>query len=111
MQICRWVLVRMSSNFGLTGCSVVNSEQKKARECSHGATYLYQFTRLFIFLMILLISVAFVWSVAVMEGQNVIMKETVIFTEEKVQIFLKLFNVSKEQIHAFDALFRLDKST
>ena len=111
LKLCRWVSVNMPLNRNLSGlkCSFfLHFGLKKASEALPGATHGWKLKRQLIFLWIVSVIVAFAMLLSSFSGKSWVVK-TPPFNEEKVEILLKHFNVSKEQINSLASLFETDQ--
>ncbi|XP_027170422.1 histidine kinase 2 [Coffea eugenioides] len=111
LKLCRWVSVNMPLNRNLSGlkCSFfLHFGLKKASEALTGATHGWKLKRQLIFLWIVSVIVAFAMLLSSFSGKSWVVK-TPPFNEEKVEILLKHFNVSKEQINSLASLFETEQ--
>lgn len=93
---------------GLKGSFFLHFRLKKASEALPGATHGWKLKRQLIFLWIVSVIVASVLLLSSFCGKSWV-AETPAFNEEKVEILLKHFNVSKEQINSLASLFETDQ--
>ena len=109
LKICRWVLLKMSLNFKLSGFSgrlPANLKLKKSKEPLHGSNCVRKWRRKLLLLWILGVIIGFICFSSVFNAGSFSRKErTPDLCEEKARILLEHFNVSKNQLHSLVSLF------
>ncbi|KAL2464973.1 Histidine kinase 2 [Abeliophyllum distichum] len=109
LKICKWVLVKMSSNCkqsSSNGNSYSSVKQKKAWESLHRTADGRKWKRVVVFLWLVVALCGLVCALTSSNGGNSGRKvETSVSSEFKTQVSLEYCNVSKEEFHALDSLF------
>ncbi|KDP29904.1 hypothetical protein JCGZ_18473 [Jatropha curcas] len=106
----RWALVKMSMNCkrsSINGTLPANFKLKKQKDSLHGPNFVRKWRRKLLLLWLLsILTIASIWFLSNFEYGALGRKERSLDScEEKAQILLQHFNVSKRQLHAFVSLF------
>lgn len=110
VKIHRWALVKMSMNCKLSGSNgslPANFKLRKQKEPLHGPNAVRKWRRKLLFLWLLAaVAIGSMWFLLSVDNGSLGKKEKSLGScEEKAQVLLEHFNVSKKQLHVLVSLF------